>query len=133
MLYRQLLSLWCIQIILPVGISCKNDPVSAICILFNLSFNIRYIICASLFPVIQSQNHSAYQLRSVRYFILSVSIPFFSLYYTTTTSHKTIFLKTYISIDKRSKKARKEYYSSQRATWRQVNPATCIMPSNKAI
>ena len=42
MLYRQLLSLWCIQIILPVGISCKNDPVSAICILFNLSFNIRY-------------------------------------------------------------------------------------------
>mgnify|MGYP005841080265 FL=1 len=41
-------------------------------------------------------------------------------------------MKTYISIDKRSKKARKEYYSSQRATWGQVNPATCIMPSNKA-
>ena len=26
-------------------------------------------------------------------------------------------MKTYISIDKRSKKARKEYYSSQRTTW----------------
>lgn len=41
-------------------------------------------------------------------------------------------MKTYISIDKRSKKAQNEYYSSQRATWGQVNPATRIIPSGKA-
>ena len=41
-------------------------------------------------------------------------------------------MKTYISIDKRSKKARKEYYSSQRNTWGQVNPITRTMPSGKA-
>ena len=41
-------------------------------------------------------------------------------------------MKTYISVDKRSKKARKEYYSSQRNTWGQVNPASRIMPSSKA-
>ncbi len=41
-------------------------------------------------------------------------------------------MKTYTSIDKRSKKARKEYYSSQRNTWRQVNPVTRTMPNGKA-
>lgn len=41
-------------------------------------------------------------------------------------------MKTYISIDKRSKKARKEYYSSQRTTWGQINPVTRTMPNGKA-
>jgi len=41
-------------------------------------------------------------------------------------------MKTYISIDKRSKKAQKEYYSSQRSTWGQVNPVTRTIPSGKA-
>lgn len=41
-------------------------------------------------------------------------------------------MKTYISIDKRSKKARKEYYSNQRNIWGQVNPVTRTMPSGKA-
>lgn len=41
-------------------------------------------------------------------------------------------MKTYISIDKRSKKAQKEYYSSQRTTWGQVNPVTRTTPSGKA-
>lgn len=41
-------------------------------------------------------------------------------------------MKTYISIDKRSKKARKKYYSSQRNTWGQVNPVTRTIPNGKA-
>lgn len=40
-------------------------------------------------------------------------------------------MKTYISIDKRSKKARKKYYSSQRNTWGQVNPVTRTIPNGK--
>ena len=41
-------------------------------------------------------------------------------------------MKTYISIDKRSKKAQKEYYSSQRSFWGNLNPATRTMPNGKA-
>ena len=41
-------------------------------------------------------------------------------------------MKTYISIDKRSKKAQKEYYSSQRNSWGNLNPATRTMPNGKA-
>ena len=40
-------------------------------------------------------------------------------------------MKTYISIDKRSKKAQKEYYSSQRNSWGNLNPATRTMPNGK--
>ena len=41
-------------------------------------------------------------------------------------------MKTYISIDKRSKKTQKEYYSSQRNSWGNLNPATRTMPNGKA-
>lgn len=41
-------------------------------------------------------------------------------------------MKTYISIDKRSKKAKKEYYSSQRNSWGNLNPVTRTMPNGKA-
>lgn len=41
-------------------------------------------------------------------------------------------MKTYVSIDKRSKKAQKKYYSSQRCTWGDLNPASRIMPNGKA-
>lgn len=41
-------------------------------------------------------------------------------------------VKTYISIDKRSKKAKKEYYSSQRNSWGNLNPVTRTMPNGKA-
>ena len=40
-------------------------------------------------------------------------------------------MKTYISIDKRSKKAQKEYYSSQRNSWGNLNPATRTMPTGR--
>ena len=40
-------------------------------------------------------------------------------------------LKQYVTIDKRSKKAQKEYYSRQRHTWRELNPVTRSVPSGK--
>jgi hypothetical protein len=40
-------------------------------------------------------------------------------------------MKPYVSIDKRSKKAQKEYYSRQRRTWGEMNPATRSVPSGK--
>lgn len=40
-------------------------------------------------------------------------------------------MKVYVPLDKRSKKARKEYYSNQRRTWGKLNPATRIIPSGK--
>lgn len=40
-------------------------------------------------------------------------------------------MKQYITIDKRSKKAQKEYYSKQRRTWEEVNPITRVIPSAK--
>lgn len=41
-------------------------------------------------------------------------------------------MKTYVSIDKRSKKAQKEYYSGQRHTWNGLNPVTRTVPNGKA-
>ena len=40
-------------------------------------------------------------------------------------------MKKYVSLDKRSKKAQKEYYSKQRLTWGVLNPATRSVPSGK--
>ncbi|MBQ0028202.1 MAG: hypothetical protein KBS96_06325 [Lachnospiraceae bacterium] len=37
----------------------------------------------------------------------------------------------YVSLDKRSKKAKKEYYSSMRMTWGELNPVTRTVPSKK--
>ncbi len=41
-------------------------------------------------------------------------------------------MKKYVSMDKRSKKARKEYYSSLRQTWGGLNPVTRTVPNGKA-
>ena len=40
-------------------------------------------------------------------------------------------VKRYVTIDKRSKKAQKEYYSKQRGTWGELNPVTRSVPSGK--
>ncbi len=40
-------------------------------------------------------------------------------------------MKKYIEINKRSKKAKKEFYSSQRLTWGNTNPATKVMSDKK--
>ena len=40
-------------------------------------------------------------------------------------------MKRYVAIDKRSKKAQKEYYSKQRGTWGGLNPVTRSVPSGK--
>ena len=40
-------------------------------------------------------------------------------------------MKKYVSIDKRSKKAQKEYYSKRRLTWGEFNPVTRSVPSGK--
>lgn len=40
-------------------------------------------------------------------------------------------MKQYVTIDKRSKKAQKEYYSKQRRTWGELNPVTRTVPSGK--
>lgn len=40
-------------------------------------------------------------------------------------------MKRYVTIDKRSKKAQKEYYSKQRGTWGEINPVTRSVPSGK--
>lgn len=40
-------------------------------------------------------------------------------------------MKRYVTIDKRSKKARKEYYAKQRGTWGELNPVTRSVPSGK--
>lgn len=41
-------------------------------------------------------------------------------------------MKQYVSVDKRSKKARKEYYSKMRRDWGGLNPATRTAPNGKA-
>lgn len=41
-------------------------------------------------------------------------------------------MKNYVSLDKRSKKAQKEYHSKQRRTWGDLNPVTRSVPSGKA-
>ena len=40
-------------------------------------------------------------------------------------------MKRYVTIDKRSKKAQKEYYSNQRGTWGELIPVTRSVPSGK--
>lgn len=41
-------------------------------------------------------------------------------------------MKKHISLDKRSKKAQKEYYSGLRQTWNGLNPVTRTVPNGKA-
>lgn len=41
-------------------------------------------------------------------------------------------MKKYVSLDKCSKKAKKEYYAGFRRTWDGVNPVTRTMPNGKA-
>lgn len=41
-------------------------------------------------------------------------------------------MSKYVSMDKRSKKAQKEYHSKQRRTWGDLNPVTRSVPSGKA-
>lgn len=41
-------------------------------------------------------------------------------------------MKQYITLDKRSKKAQREYYAKQRTTWGELNPVTRSVPSGKA-
>ena len=40
-------------------------------------------------------------------------------------------MKKYVSPDKRSKKAQREYYSEHRRTWGELNPVTRSVPSGK--
>ncbi len=40
-------------------------------------------------------------------------------------------MKNYVSLDKRSKKAQREFYSKQRCTWGGLNPVTRSVPSGK--
>ena len=40
-------------------------------------------------------------------------------------------MKQYVSLDKRSKKAQKEYHAKQRRTWGDLNPVTRSVPSGK--
>ena len=40
-------------------------------------------------------------------------------------------MKQYITLDKRSKKAQKEYHAKQRRTWGELNPVTRTVPSGK--
>lgn len=40
-------------------------------------------------------------------------------------------MKQYVSLDKRSKKAQKEYHTKQRRTWGELNPVTRSVPSGK--
>lgn len=38
----------------------------------------------------------------------------------------------YVPLNKRSKKAQREYYAEQRATWGDIKPVTRIFPNGKA-
>ena len=38
-------------------------------------------------------------------------------------------MKQYVTLDKRSKKAQREYYAKQRTTWGELNPVTRSVPS----
>jgi hypothetical protein len=40
-------------------------------------------------------------------------------------------MKRYVSLDKRSKKAQRAYYSRLRRTWGELNPVTRTVPSGK--
>ena len=41
-------------------------------------------------------------------------------------------MEKFIPLDKKSKKARKEYYDLQRRTWEGLNPVTRTVPNGKA-
>ncbi len=41
-------------------------------------------------------------------------------------------MKKFVPIDKKTKKAQKEYHAAKRNTWGDVNPATRTMPNGKA-
>lgn len=40
-------------------------------------------------------------------------------------------MKQYVTLDKRSKKAQRQYYAKQRTTWGELNPVTRSVPSGK--
>lgn len=40
-------------------------------------------------------------------------------------------MSKYVSLEKRSKKAQREYYARQRRTWGELNPVTRTVPSGK--
>ena len=40
-------------------------------------------------------------------------------------------MKKYVSLEKRSKKAQREYHAKQRRTWGEINPVTRSVPSGK--
>ena len=40
-------------------------------------------------------------------------------------------IKQYVTLEKRSKKAQKEYHAKQRRTWGALNPVTRSVPSGK--
>ena len=40
-------------------------------------------------------------------------------------------MNKFVTVDKRSKKAQKEYYSQRRRTWGELNPVTRSVPSGK--
>ena len=40
-------------------------------------------------------------------------------------------MEQYVTLDKRSKKAQKEYHAKQRRTWGELNPVTRSVPSGK--
>ena len=40
-------------------------------------------------------------------------------------------MNKYVSLDKRSKKAQREYHAEQRRTWGDLNPVTRSVPSGK--
>ena len=40
-------------------------------------------------------------------------------------------MNKYVSLDKRSKKAQREYHAKQRRIWRELNPVTRSVPSVK--
>lgn len=41
-------------------------------------------------------------------------------------------MKQFVSLDKQSKKAQKEYHAKQRGSWYGLNPVTRIVPNRKA-
>ena len=42
-------------------------------------------------------------------------------------------MKQYVTLDKRSKKAQREYYAKQRTTWGELNPVTRSVPEWKGL
>jgi len=44
---------------------------------------------------------------------------------------EVIVMNKYVSLDKRSKKAQREYHAKQRRTWGELNPVTRSVPSGK--